>query len=235
MSGRRRRIKGVKLLLLRHGETEWNAAERYQGMSNTALSPRGQAQAKAVAAALDAETIDRVLCSPLRRAYETAVTALFTPGRYERHQHLLIMLDRRLCEISFGEWEGLTYGEISQLYPDALQAWLADPLNCAPPGGETLTEVATRVGQLLEELRAAPAGESILLVGHGGSLSVLLCLALGISPDRRWQIGLSHAALSELHLYPEGAILMRHNDTHHLRFLDRPSARHARRKEARRG
>lgn len=219
----RSRGGGIKLFLLRHGETEWNAAGRYQGSTDTALSERGQAQAQAAAAALSSEVLDRIVCSPLRRAQETAEAVTGSrPACGAVAASLSIETEPRLTEICFGEWEGLTHANIARVYPEALRAWRTDPLTFAPPGGETLAQVAARVGQLLEELRRGPAGQSLLLVGHGGSLSVLLSLALGLPPERRWQLRLNHAALSELHLYSEGAILMRHNDTHHLRGLERP-------------
>ncbi|NPV08439.1 MAG: histidine phosphatase family protein [Anaerolineae bacterium] len=220
---------GVRLLLLRHGETDWNAAGRYQGSTDTTLSERGQAQARAAAAALSSETLDRILCSPLRRAQETAeAIAGSRPACGEALSPLSIETEPRLAEICFGDWEGLTHTDIARAYPEALRAWRTDPLTCAPPGGETLAQVAARVRQLLEELRHGPAGQSLLLVGHGGSLGVFLSLALGLPPERRWQLRLNHAALSELLLYSEGAILMRHNDTHHLTSLGCPSraARH---------
>ncbi len=197
------------LILVRHGETIWNAERRFQGAQDVPLSPRGEAQARALAARLAGESIQRIYSSDLQRAHVTATLIAEPHG-------LPVQIEPRLREISFGAWEGMTYEGIHMRYPEGLAWWEADPMNAAPPGGETLAQLQERVESLLAELAALPADETALLVGHGGSLQVLLCVALGLVPRARWQFRLDPGSLSELGLYPAGAILTSLNDRHHL-------------------
>jgi broad specificity phosphatase PhoE len=148
---------------------------------------------------------------PLRRAWETARAV--SEGR-----GLPLFSDPRLRELHFGAWEGLTHDEVRRDYPGALEAWTADPMRAAPPGGESLAQLAARVGAFLADLEpGAGPGRTVLVVGHGGSLRVLLCLALGLPPQSHWEFPLGPASLSELNLVAGGAVLTRLNDTHHLR------------------
>lgn len=206
----------TRMLLVRHGETVWNAARRFQGATDVPLSERGRAQAGAVAEALAerlaGEPLHAILTSDLQRAYDTA--ALIA-----ERQSGKISPDPRLREIGFGDWEGLTYDEIQQRDPDTLARWLADCWQTTPNGGEPFGAFIARVRDLLEELRTRRAEETVLLVAHGGPLQVLLCLALGLQPQARWQFRLDPASLSELWLYQEGAILTLLNDQHHLKEL----------------
>jgi alpha-ribazole phosphatase len=201
----------MHLLLARHAPTDWNSAGRYQGQQDIPLGLAGRRQASLLARRLAAEQIEQVYTSDLRRARETA--------------HILseqfdcaVVPDARLRELRFGAWEGLNHDEIRQQYPQALAAWEADPLHVAPPGGETLAQLADRVGAFLADLtRDAGPDRTILVVGHRGLLQVLLCLALGLPPESRWKFGMAPASLSELDLYGAGAMLNFLNDTHHLR------------------
>lgn len=199
----------VRLILVRHGETAWNAQGRYQGQTDVPLSEAGKQQAAALGCRLAREEIHAVYASNLRRAWETA-TCIATP------HGLPVRAEPRLREVSFGAWEGLTYGEIQERYPQALAAWEAGPLNVAPPCGETLAQVAERVRSALHDVTCAHGEQTVLLVAHGGSLQALLCLALGLAPEARWQFRLDVASLSKLYLYDESAMLMCLNDAHHL-------------------
>ncbi len=201
----------MRLLLARHAPTDWNTEGRYQGQRDVELGPGGRRQAVLLARRLAAERIDEIHCSDLRRARETALIVS------EMH-HLPPLADSRLRELCFGAWEGLNHGEIRQQYPREVAAWQADPLHVAPPGGETLSQLADRVRGFLADLtRDAGPERTVLVVGHGGSLQTLLCLALGLPPEHRWKFGIAPASLSELHLDSGAAKLTFLNDTHHLR------------------
>jgi broad specificity phosphatase PhoE len=230
------------LILARHGETAWNAERRYQGQADVPLNETGRRQAAALAQHLAAEGVHAIYASDLQRAWETATVIAEPHG-------LPVRSEPRLREIDFGAWDGLTYSEIGQRYPKALAAWEANPLSAGPPGGENLSRVTARVRAALDDVaRAAKkqlfgktqnpvlavsrkmkdtAGvlgahqdQTVLLVAHGGSLQVLLCLALGLVPRARWQFRLDAASLSELRLYEEDAVLVRLNDTCHLAAVD---------------
>jgi alpha-ribazole phosphatase len=200
----------MRLLLARHAPTDWNAEARFQGKEDIALGATGRKLAALLAERLGRERIDEIQTSDLRRAWETARAVADT-------RRLPLRSDPRLRELHFGSWEGLTYDEVRQAYPEALAAWEADPFGVAPPGGETVAQLASRVGAFLGGLTAeATLDRTVLVVAHQGSLQVLLCLALGLLPRARWQFRLEAGGLSNLTLYPEGAIVNFLNDTHHL-------------------
>ncbi len=196
----------TRLLLIRHGETDWNAQSRMQGQSDEPLNAQGRAQAAAVKVRLAGETIHAIYASDLARAWETAQALGITP----------IKAAPRLREMNFGTWEGLTYEEIQAYDPDVLARWGADVMDFTPPGGENLRQFAQRVAPVLEEMRNDHPEETVLLVAHGGSLQILLALALGLSPEKYWQFYMKPGFVSEVSLYPEGAIVNLLNDVCHL-------------------
>lgn len=197
----------MKLTLIRHGQTDWNLAQRFQGQSDRPLNEAGKKQARALADRLSNQTFDGVYSSDLQRALETVHSV-----RKSDDLHT----DPRLREVNFGDWEGLTYDEIKEKHPDALSAWENDIYKNAPPNGETLEQLAARVQSMLDELYAKHKDQTVLIVAHGGSLQVLICLALNVSPSMYWQFHLLPASLSEIAFYPAGAILNLLNDTCHL-------------------
>lgn len=199
----------TRLILVRHGETPWNAQHRFQGQIDVPLSNVGKQQAVALARRLAGEEIHVAYASDLQRAWVTATTIAAL-------HNLMVHADPRLREIDFGAWEGLTYDEIQQQYPQILATWQVDPMNVATPGGKTLADVVARVQAALHHIVNTHRDQTVLLVAHGGSLQVLLCLALRLVPQARWQFQLAAGSLSELCLYEEGAILTLLNDTHHL-------------------
>jgi alpha-ribazole phosphatase len=204
----------MRLLLARHAPTDWNSEGRYQGQRDIELGPRGRRLAGLLARRLAAERIDHVHCSDLRRAHETASIVSEKRG-------LSVVADARLRELCFGAWEGLSHDEIRRRYPQELAAWEADPLRVAPAGGETLAQLAERVGAFLaDRTRDAGPDRTVLVVGHRGSLQVLLCLALGLPVEFRWKFWIAPASLSELRLDAGVGVLNFLNDTHHLQEAD---------------
>ncbi|MGQ4810031.1 Phosphoserine phosphatase 1 [Candidatus Entotheonellaceae bacterium PAL068K] len=199
----------TRLLLVRHGETAWNAEGRFQGQTEMPLSPRGQRQAAALARMMAAETVQALYASDLSRAWETARRLATSLG-------CRVQPEPRLREMAFGRWEGLTFAEVQQDDADSLAAWQANPLQVAPPQGETLAQVTDRVSAVLAALVSVWQDGTIVLVAHGGPLRVLLCLTLGLPPQAHWRFMLVPGSVSELHLSEQEAVLMRLNDTHHL-------------------
>jgi 2,3-bisphosphoglycerate-dependent phosphoglycerate mutase len=199
----------VRLLLIRHAATAWTAQGRFQGQTDIPLSAHGRRQATALAQRLKAETLHLLYASDLQRAWGTA-RAIAAPHALRVH------VEPRLREMAFGRWEGLTYAEIQQQDAQSLAAWEHDQLHSAPPGGETLLQMAQRVRAVYADLLVAGQDKTVGLVAHGGPLQLLLCLALGLPPQAYWQFAMSPASLSDLCVYEQGAILTRLNDTHHL-------------------
>lgn len=182
---------------MRHGQTVWNAEQRFCGQGDSALSPEGLVQARWLAACLSTRKISSLYSSDLPRAYETA--ALIA----ETHPRPLTIQGRAAWrEIDFGEWEGLTYSEIVARFP-AHAGFFNDPENCSPPGGETLVNLRQRVlaelAYLLEEEIQLAEGD-IVIVSHGGPLRLLLTHMLGMPPARQWQLDLAPGSLSALDL-----------------------------------
>lgn len=209
----------MKLVLVRHGETVWNAAGCFQGQTDVPLSMTGRRQAAAVVRALGTETVHAVYASDLQRTKETA-RMIAVP------LNLTVQLEPRLREMAFGSWEGLTYAEIQHHDPETLASWQRDPLHVAPPGGETLLQVTDRVRTVLHDIGAVCREQTVVLVAHGGPIRILLCLALGLPPQAHWQFAIHPSSLSELQVYDQGAILTRLNDIHHLREADDGSTSH---------
>lgn len=198
-----------KLFLVRHGETELNSAERYWGRSDVKLSVAGIDQAERLRDRLAVEKIDAVYSSNLERALVTAEIIA------SRHQ-LAVITCAELCEVDFGQLEGLNFSEISQLYPEVAKLWAERSTKLKYPGGESLVEFNNRVSKFLSKLDKHTVGETILIVAHAGVLRTLVCQLLGIDPQRRWQFRLDLASLSILETHQQGAILSLLNDVSHL-------------------
>ncbi|MEV3990943.1 bifunctional RNase H/acid phosphatase [Streptomyces sp. NPDC049837] len=200
-------------VLLRHGETALTPEKRFSGSggSDPDLSPVGRRQADAVAAVLAARgTIQEIVSSPLARCRQTAATIAARLG-------LDVRIEDGLRETDFGAWEGLTFAEVRERYPDDLDAWLASP-KAAPTGGESFAAVARRVGATRDQLTARHAGRTVLLVTHVTPIKTLVRLALGAPPESLFRMELSAASLSAVAYYKDGNASVRLlNDTSHLR------------------
>lgn len=201
-------------VLLRHGETALTPQKRFSGSGGTdpELSPAGRRQAAAVAEALAARgTVQAVVSSPLRRCRETAQAVADRLG-------LPVAIEEGLRETDFGAWEGLTFAEVRERFPDDLQAWLDSPKAAPTGGGESFTAVTRRVSAARDRLLAAHAGRTVLLVTHVTPVKTLVRLALGAPPEALFKMELSAASLSAVAYYADGnASLRLLNDTSHLR------------------
>ncbi len=200
----------MRLLIARHGQTRHNLDRRYQGITDAPLNETGRAQAAQLAERLADEKIDMIYSSPLMRSTQTAELLAEMNG-------LDIKKDERLCEISFGEWEGMSYDEIKAQSPDLLEKWISDPAHVPPPNGETLIQLATRVKEAVDELRSQHTDKTVLVVTHGGVIRTMLCLSLGLDLNRHTQFESDTGSLSELSFYEEGASLRLFNGISHLK------------------
>jgi len=198
-----------RLLLVRHGDTELNSAQRYWGQTDVELSAAGLGQAERLRDRLATERIDAIYSSDLSRALTTAESIA-------SNHRLEIITCAELREMNFGELEGLTFSEISQRYPEVTELWLKRSPKLKCPGGESLEEFNRRVVQFTTRLEKHEPQETILIVAHSGSLRSLMCHLMDIRLERRWQFRLTFASLSILETYPEGAILHLLNEVSHL-------------------
>jgi broad specificity phosphatase PhoE len=201
----------LHLILVRHGETEWNVQRRYQGQFNVPLSSVGRQQAERIAQRLASQKIDAIYASDLERAWETAAIIA------AKH-NLAVASEPRLRELKFGVLEGLTFDEAQIQYPEMITAWLKD-FNQPPQGAETIDLFNTRIVSLLDDLKQKHDEQTLLLVGHGGSLSEILRVVLGLSREKRWYLEMENASLSEVSIAEDYVSLKRLNDTGHLAAL----------------
>ncbi|MEK6712016.1 MAG: histidine phosphatase family protein [Nitrospinota bacterium] len=177
------------LYLLRHGETDWNAQRRIQGVSDTALNATGLAQARALAGPLRGRSIAAFYSSPLRRARQTAEVLAGELG-------LGVRLEPRLSELDQGKLEGLRIDQVEAQYNGFMEEWRSRPAGLRMPGGETLAELQERAWAAVEDLRSAHPRETIAAVSHNLAISAVLCRVLGIDLNAFRRIRQFNAALN---------------------------------------
>lgn len=202
----------ILLWLVRHGQTDWNKEKRYQGHSDIPLNTVGQAQAEQVAYRLQDERVHTIISSDLQRAKQTA-DAIVT-----HHPRLSVQMNANLREANFGIFEGLRYKDIIDTHKVMADAWFDDP-EVPPQDGEKLSEVFARVQTVRQGIEADYARKRLVLVGHDGALRLLLCDLLDLPATQYWRFNLAPCSLSQVNIYPGGAILVRLNDISHLRDM----------------
>lgn len=205
----------MRIIVVRHGETDWNKEGRYQGDLDIPLNERGLRQAERLSQALASERIDIIFSSPLRRALETAKAIAM------RQKSPLFVIDE-LKEISFGEWEGLLISEIKTRYRDVYEMWIREPEKVTIPSGESLSMVFSRVKLFLDPVLERYKKETILIAGHGGVNKVIFCALLDLPLSCFWKFRQDNASFSILESLnvTGGFCLRRFNDTCHLNSLD---------------
>lgn len=202
----------VRIILIRHGETTWNAEGRYQGQVDTPLSPKGIAQGKAAAKALEDVHIDCCYSSPLSRAYDTCSFAA-------AFHHLPVTKVAGLTEIAHGEWEGIHADEIEARYPEAFHLWHTHPEKVHMPGGECLEDVRRRARKALDEIADASEGKTILIAAHDAVNKALICDIMGLPMASFWQVKQDNACINVLERDHSRWRLVLLNSTTHLGFL----------------
>ena len=176
----------TELVLVRHGETDWNIQGRFQGQSDPPLNERGLAQARALALELTGEKVAAVYSSDLHRAHQTAEILAQSLGAPLR-------IDARLREIHQGAWEGMRMEDIRRDYPEEFERRAADPLASVPPGGEGVRRVQERALEVLGEILERYPEDEVVLVSHGLVLALIRIHLLGLSPADLWDAIPSHA------------------------------------------
>lgn len=203
-------MEATRIIAVRHGETAWNVDARIQGQLDIGLNDTGRWQARRVGEALAAEPITAVYSSDLGRAHETAQAVAEFTG-------IPVVADEGLRERSFGLFEGKTFDEIHENWPDHAHNWRKRIPEWQPPdGGESLLELRERVTRTMQELAARHPGEQIVVVAHGGVLDTLYRVATGqeVNSPRTWE--LPNGAINRLLWTPEGFTLVGWSDTQHL-------------------
>ena len=171
----------TKLLLIRHGQTDWNKDGKFQGQSDVALSEEGVRQAEELARNFPVESVDAVYSSDLKRAYRTAELIARKFG-------CEVQTKQTLRELNFGDWEGLSYAEIVNGWPDAMKNFLRHPDVLEVPHGETFQQLRERAMNTVQEIVAQHEGDTVVLTAHGGILRTILTAVLHMPLQYLWSI-----------------------------------------------
>lgn len=177
------RPTGRRIVLWRHGRTEWNAGARFQGQTDIALDDVGREQARQAARLLTGLRPSAIIASDLVRARDTAAELAALTG-------LPVRTDPRLRETYAGTWQGMTAKEIAAAHTADYEAWVAGVPDVRPGGGETRWEVAARTTAALEDgLAAVEPGGTLVAVTHGGAARTALAMLLRLPPEHWGALG----------------------------------------------
>ena len=202
----------AEILLVRHGETEWNRREVFRGRADVPLSARGREQARLLAEALKGSGVQAVYSSPLSRARQTAEPLAEALG-------IEVRTDERLTDMSFGQWESRPRADVEKEDPALYSAWLIQPQEFRAPDGESLANVIARAWPAMGEITARHKGGRAAIVTHRVVCKVLLCSALGAGEAAFWRVRVDTASISILDASDDLWVVTRLNDTHHLEAI----------------
>jgi len=206
-------LKDVRLILVRHGETEYNRQGLALGRSDIPLNRRGEEQARRLGKVLAREPLQAVYSSPLRRCMDTA-------WEIARPHGLTVHPLPALLEMDIGEAEGLPYSQVRERYPGLIEKWLSsDPSLVTMPGGEGLVAVQERAWEAITRLASRHVGETIVVVTHNFVILSILTKALGMPLSSFRRLRHEVAAISVLEIEESKVTLVRLNDTCHLKDL----------------
>jgi probable phosphoglycerate mutase len=204
----------TNILLIRHGETAWNAERRLQGHLDIALNTEGERQAQALADALADERIDLVVASDLSRARQTAAAVATRHG-------MQVQVDPGLRERCYGGFEGLLYAEIEARFPSEFAAWQGREIDAAlPPGGnrgETFRQFHQRAVEAILGWAAAHPGKTVALVAHGGVLECAYRCALGLPLETPRDFKVHNASINRFTVSGGALVLQSWGEVEHLR------------------
>ncbi|MBN2549253.1 MAG: histidine phosphatase family protein [Anaerolineales bacterium] len=202
--------ESCSLILVRHGQTEWNRVERFRGRADVPLNKTGLAQAEATGQRVAAQWNPvAVYSSPLSRALQTAEAIA-------KHFNLPVQVHPGLADIDYGEWQGLTPDEARQRWPEQVNNWYNHPEQAHIPAGETLADLRARAMQTVSELAAHHAGETVVLVGHTVINRIILLGVLGLGNERFWHLKQDTCAINVFEAERDDFMLVSLNDTCHL-------------------
>ena len=201
----------TEIILVRHGETEWNVGEIFRGRIDIDLNDTGRKQAELLGEYLSELKIEAVYSGPLKRALNTAQAIAC-------YHHLEVQIAAGLNDLDFGQWQGLSLREVREKYRELYAEWASHPERVKLPGGETLGDVRERVVKVVNEVIARHNG-TVVLVSHRVVNKVLICALLSLDDSHFWNIRLDTCGITTF-TYENGRfVLSRHNDTSFLKPL----------------
>lgn len=202
----------TELILIRHGETEWNRELRFQGHVDVGLNATGLEQARRLAQRLSGEPANRIYASDLLRAQQTAEPVA-------RALQLAALTDPALREQNFGQVDGMRVDDIKARHPQAWEGWLRFEEDYCMPQGETTRQFHGRVMDAVHRLAASHPGETLVIVTHGGVLDMVYRTALSLGLNGPRQSDIPNAGLNRVRMREGGIDILAWADVAHLADL----------------
>jgi broad specificity phosphatase PhoE len=203
----------AKFILVRHGETLWNVEKIYRGRMDVNLDEVGIKQAELLGKYLSNWELEAIYASPLRRALDTA-------NIIARYQKVGVHVAEGLIDFDYGEWQSLPEQEAKRLYSTLHSEWHDNPHKVKMPGGESLEDVRRRAIEVVNDVLSKYQG-SVVLVSHRVVNKVLICSLLGLDNSHFWNIKQDVGGITIFNYVDGHFVLTRHNDTSHLRELQK--------------
>jgi broad specificity phosphatase PhoE len=203
----------AKLILARHGETVWNVEKIYRGRADVNLDEVGIKQAELLGKYLSNWKLEAIYSSPLKRALDTA-------NIVARYQKIGVYVAEGFIDFDYGKWQSLPEEEAKRLYPTLHNEWHNNPHKVKMPGGESLEDVRKRAIEVVNDVLSKYQG-SILLVSHRVVIKVLICSLLGLDNSHFWNINQDVGGITIFNYVDGRFVLTRHNDTSHLKELQK--------------
>ena len=200
--------KMTEIIIVRHGETEWNVAEIFRGRIDIDLNETVIKQAELLAEYLSKIKIDAIYSSPLKRALKTAEIIA-------SYHKLNVNIAPGLIDFNFGNWQGLSHQEVKDKYKELYRAWINHPEQVKMPAGESLNNVRKRAIGVVNKVIARYTG-TVVLVSHRVVNKVLICALLGLNNSHFWKIKQDMCGITTFTYENEQFILTKHNDTSYL-------------------
>jgi len=192
----------TRLYLIRHGQVVGYEQPRYNGHTDVDLTDLGRSQLEAVATDLEGTELAAVYSSDLIRAR-------FGGEALVRSRDLELRIEPSFRELYFGDWEGLSFAEVNERYPGAMERRRKDIVQNTPPGGENVTELWDRVQGKWREVLAEHRGSSLALVAHSGVNRAMILQALGSTPENIWRVDQGYGCLNIIDYYEDGFVLVK--------------------------
>ena len=201
------------IMLIRHGDTDWNVEEIFRGRADIELNETGIKQAELLAKYLEDVPVEVIYSSPLKRALKTAEIIAGTHGAN-------VTPSQELIDFDYGEWEGLSHNMVKDKYKTLYEKWLKKPHLVKMPKGESLDDVRKRVVRLINQVTARHQG-TVALVSHRVILKAIICAFLGLDNSRFWNIKVDTCGVTTFIYQDKSFTLEKHNDTSFLKSIDR--------------
>ncbi|HMO60331.1 MAG TPA: histidine phosphatase family protein [Roseiflexaceae bacterium] len=204
----------MRLIIIRHGESEWNRIGRYQGQADAPLSALGLRQADALASRLCNEPFDAIYSSPLQRALKTGQAVA------QHHPAVPFVIEPALLEIHHGDWQGLMVDEVKERYAAGLAEWREHPTRAQMPNGESFSNILKRVLDFKERIYQQYRDGIVLISTHDVVVKILVADALGMNMDRINRIWVTNASISAIEYGDDLPYLVSLSEACHLGRLE---------------